>query len=254
MKSSDLREDVILEDENTVIDETKETVEETKDESSLKDEVGKAASSFIKDHIVIICAAFFGLILCIVGLNIRGSAVKEYQAVYANLNDVNNRINKDSIDTVQKTEYRATGVVDGLDKKRWASDDTIITEWIYPAFTFDSAEEYNEHREIYVSRLGTADDFVMEVLPPYIAGYTDIRSEFSTVDDGLGINMKILNFTSYVDGFQDDVYSYVAVVNCSSTRANGETVTSDIILTYSINGKGEVLDFHAATPYIQYNA
>ena len=252
MKSSDLREDVILEEEESVEDIT--ASEEKFDEPSLKDEVGKATSSFIKDHIVIICAVFFGLILCIIGLSIRGSAVKEYQAVFANLNDVNNRINQDNINTNQKTEYRATGVIGGLDKNRWAADDTVITEWIYPAFTFESAEEYNEHREIYVARLGTADDFVMEVLPPYIAGYTDIRSEFSTVDDGLGINMKIVDFKSYVDGFKDDVYSYVAVVNCSSTRANGETILSDIILTYSINGKGEVLDFHAATPYIQYNA
>lgn len=214
-------------------------------------EVKGNVSTFFKQHILIEIALVFCLFLLIVGNSISGSEKKKYDAAFNQLNEVNNRISQDSITVTQQTNYVAKGLIGGLDKKRWADDDVIITEWIYPAFTFESAEEYNQHREIYVSRLGVADDFVMEVLPPYIAGYSEARSESGTIDDGTSINMKITGFQSYVDGFKDDVYSYVAVVSCSSTLANGQTNTSDIILTYSINGKGEVMNFHAATPFTE---
>lgn len=202
-------------------------------------------------HVVLIVAFMCFLVCFIVGSAIKDSASEKYEAMAKQLNDVNNQIESDNINLTQKSTYVSKGIVGGLDKNRWASDDTIITEWIYPAFNFNNDKEYNEHREIYVERLGNSNDFVLEVLPPYIAGYTDARSELATIDDGSSINMKMTKFQSYVDGFKDDVYSYVALVTCSSTSKSGNTNVSDIILTYSINGKGEVLDFFAATPYIK---
>lgn len=210
-------------------------------------EVLNKIKSMLKEHLVLVISILICIFLGLVGGSISGSAKKDYNAVYDQLTKVNNQITQTST-TNQEVVYVVESLENGLDKSRWAADDTIITEWIYDAFNFDSASEYNQNREIYVNRLGASDDFVINVMPPYIAGYTELRNENSEVDDGNSINMHITGFKSYVDKIEDDKYSYVAVVTCASTSKSGYTGSSNVILTYTIKGDGSVVNFHASTP------
>ncbi len=205
--------------------------------------------AFIKEHFILLLTIVIFLVMWIIGGSIRGSARKDYMAVYNQLSDLKNQIDHDTINFVQEKTTATVGLLNGLDKERWQEDDVVITEWIYPAFNWDNADEYNTNRALYVERLGGMNDFVIEVMPPYDPEYAAQTTENATVDDGTGVNMHVTNFKSYVDSINDDVYSYVAVVTVTSTNKKGQTTTSDIILTYAINGKGEVRDFHAATPY-----
>ena len=205
--------------------------------------------AFVKEHFILLLTIVVFLIAWFIGGLIRGSARKEYMAAYNQVSDLKNQIEHDTITLMQDKTTVAVGLLEGLDKQRWQEDDIVINEWIYPAFNFDNADEYNANRDIFIDRLGMNDDFVIEVMPPYDSKYALQSSEDMMVDDGTGINMHVTNFVSYVDAINDDVYSYVAVVTVSSTNKKGKTMTSDIILTYSIDGSGSVQDFHAATTY-----
>ena len=207
--------------------------------------------SFLKSHFLCILASIFFLTLSIIGIQIRATAKSDYQKVFDQLNELKNQINHDSLDVSLSREYEVTELVGGLDKERWKEDDELILDWVRPAFTFENSEEYNNHREIYVERLGQADDFVMEVMPPYIANYTELENENSEINDGTSINMKVVGLKSFVDSVDGDVYSYVAVLTCASTTRKGETNESNVILTYSIDGSKSIFNFHAATPYIK---
>ena len=216
---------------------------------------GKKAGSAVRMHIVCLVCFVLCFVMCVSGAVVRGVAKRAYSSASLRLNNVSNLIEQGSISVGQQVERVVKPLEGGLDKARWASDDAIIAEWIYPAFNFDDADEYNRNREIYVERLGNADDFVREVLPPYIPESSVMKSEQEAINDGKKINLHIANggFKSYVDGFDGDVYSYVAVVTCYSVTTTGysQQRTQDIILTYSINGKGQVVDFHAATPNVR---
>ena len=212
-------------------------------------EILNKLKTLLKEHIVLVIAILICIFLGVIGNSINGSAKSDYEAVYAQLTKVNNQITQTST-TNQEVVVVVEELENGLDKSRWAADDIIITEWIYYAFNFDSAEEYNKNRDIYVGRLGASDDFVINIMPPYIPGYTELRSENSEVNDGNSINMHISGFKSYVDKIEDDKYSYVAVVTCESTARDGYTGASNVILTYTIKGDGSVIDFHAATPSV----
>lgn len=217
--------------------------------------IQKKTRSVFRAHIVCIVCVTAGIMLSITGLVLNGTARRSYGAVLGQVVSVENLIDQSQISVGQKVERVVKPLEGGLDKSRWASDDAIIAEWIYPAFNFDNADEYNRNREIYVKRLGNADDFVKEVLPPYIPEASAMRNEQEAINDGKKINLHIADggFKSYVDGFEGDVYSYVAVVTCYSVSQTGysQQRTQDIILTYSINGAGQVVDFHAATPNLR---
>jgi hypothetical protein len=194
----------------------------------------------IKKHAMLaMCFAVF-IVMLIIGRLINNNGLKQYNTALEQLNRVKNETITQTINTEQKQTVNYKQLVGGLDKNRWYNDDVIMSEWIYPAFTFSSVSEYNENRNTYVNRLGLANDFVVNVMPPYTEGLSSVSSD---------INMKIDRFTSYVDGISGDTYSYVAIVVCSSTKKDGSTGTSSVILTYSIDADGNVLNFHAATPY-----
>lgn len=210
-------------------------------------EVLDKVKSLIKEHIVLAISVLICFVLMILGNSISGSAKADYLVVHNQLTNVNNKIINISTKN-QEVEYVVKPLENGLDKARWAADDIIITEWIYPAFNFEGATEYNTNRDLYVTRLGSSDDFVINIMPPYISGYTTMNSESSEVNNGNTINMSISSFKSYVDKIDGDNYSYVAVVSCSSTANTGGSGASTVILTYTISGNGSVVKFAAATP------
>lgn len=219
---------------------------------NFKENFGEKFVEFLKEHAILLFTIFVFLVLFLIGQGFRGSALKEYRNIEAQIVSVKNQIEQDKITVNQETNYVSRGLVGGLDKNRWASDDVIISEWIYPAFNFSSAQEYNEHRDLFVTRLGQSDDFVQQIMPPFVQGITGVADETSSLDDGSDINMSLTSFKSYVDSVEGDTYSYVAIVKCSSTNARGFAGLSDVILTYSITGDGTVTDFHGATPYLDY--
>ena len=204
----------------------------------------------IKGH-TLFCISFAICIVMLLGCTIvRTSYQSELDKVSSTLVNVTNEITKlKTQNQEEKIVYVDSASAKALDKQRWANDDTIINEWIAPAFNFDSADEYNANREKYIAELGTDDDFVQNVIPPYIAGYTDkISNENETISNGSDMNMSITKFKSYVDKVDGDNYSYVAVITCSSTSSGGGSGDSQMILTYTISKDGKISNFCAAPP------
>lgn len=145
----------------------------------------------------------------------------------------------------------------GLDLERKNKDDRTMVEWISPAFTFDNSNEYNANREIFVERLGQDDQFVKEIMPPYIDGITagaEYDKDGNLISsEGAKFNMEIASngFESYVVSVDDKtgVYQYLATLKVTSHNKNGYSGTGKtVVLTYSVDKDGNISDFHAATP------
>lgn len=204
----------------------------------------------IKGH-TLLCISFAVCFVMLIGCMIaRVSYQSKLDKANSTLVNVTNEITKlKTQGQEEKIVYVDSKSAKALDKQRWANDDTIINEWIAPAFNFDNADEYNKNREKYISELGTNDDFVKNVLTPYIHGYTDkITNENETISNGSDMNMSITKFKSYVDKVDGDNYSYVAVITCSSTSSGGGSGDSQMILTYTISKDGKISNFCAAPP------
>ena len=171
---------------------------------------------------------------------------------------------QNEISTLQISQEEVNYVVveneTGLDLRRVNSDTSKFTnDWIKPAFTWQGANEYNEHRKIFVERLGEKDQFVVDIMPEFIPGitagatYDDDGNIISSEGDKL--NMRVKEVTAHVIGIKKneenrskDIYSYLTVVKTETANKNGYTGDSQLVLTYDIDGEGNVSNFHAAVP------
>lgn len=95
--------------------------------------------------------------------------------------DEMNRI-QNEMDQFQKTDPAFTGVTDiktadnikiewtgvKLDTGRWSTDKAMFWEWIKPAFNYNSATEYNQTRETFISTKGLGKClFTTQFMAPY---------------------------------------------------------------------------------------
>lgn len=160
-------------------------------------------------------------------------------------NDIDRLKNKEKDKIIVEKE-----VTTGLNENRWHSDDTKMLEWVKPAFTFNSPDEYNKNRDLFIQRLGPDDSFVKDIMPPFIQGVTVYTNEEQNIDEGDKLNMEVRSFTSYVKSIDEEngIYSYVAFVVTSSSNKNGYTGESTVIMTYSMDEEGNVSDFVCCIP------
>lgn len=112
-----------------------------------------------------------------------------------------------------------------VDPGRWTTDDRIFWDFISPAFTFNSATEYNQMRENYISQLGNCL-FTVQFL-----AYYDIEAH-ATPDGNGNITAKAIEeanlrynctsdptmFVSYPTAVDSEGnYTYFAMVPMKST-------------------------------------
>lgn len=65
-----------------------------------------------------------------------------------------------------------------VDTGRWMADENIFWEFIYPAFSFDSATEYNQMREDYIEKVGNC------LFTVQFMSYYDIESKCRKNENG----------------------------------------------------------------------
>lgn len=208
----------------------------------------------MKEKIIEFKYVILTLVICLVVLGISKLVCSVTDGQYATASEdlslIRNKIS--SINTQTSKEVHVTKpFTDGLDKERWKTDNHIIYDWVADAFTFNNADEYNEHRKKYISLLGETNQFLTEVLVPYEAVYSDMKWEGDFLDDGTNISSSITSLKSYVvDIGEDNSYTYLAVLERTSANSKGTSISDNILLTYSIDVDGNVSNFHAATPKI----
>lgn len=194
---------------------------------------------------LVICLAILGISKLICSLTDN-----QYTSASETLSQIRNQIS--SINTQTSKEVHVTKpFTDGLDKERWKNDNNTIYSWVADAFTFNNSTEYNEHRNKYLELLGPTHQFLTEILVPYEAVYADMKWEQDIIDDGTNIKSSITSLKSYVvDIGSDNGYTYLAILERTSTASSGSSRSDNIVLTYTIDADGNVSNFRAATPKI----
>lgn len=201
----------------------------------------------INEFKIVIFTLVIGVLLVLV-TNFFSSIMEKQNADVRNqLSSVNNQIS--SIDMMAAKEETVVRPFEGgLDVYKKASDDEIIYNYVYEAFTFSDSYEYNENRQKYVDLLGETNHFVVNVMPPYEAVYSDMGWETDTLDDGTQIRSSMSSLHSFVVDIRDDgSYEYFTIVNRQYIASSGFSSVSNVYLTYVIDTDGNVLDFTAAT-------
>lgn len=210
----------------------------------------------IKSNIFLIVLIALSGIILLIASGTLDSAYNNKASLESELANLNNEIDKNN----QSIASQGTVIIEnelGLDLKRVNGDTVKMLEWITPAFTFKNSDEYNANRQIFIERLGENDQFVKEIMPPFIDGFTydAVYDENGKIveSEGRKFNMEIApnGFTAYVIGLDEetDVYSYLATVSINSRNENGYSgYGKKVVLTYKMDKDGNVTDFHAATP------
>lgn len=157
------------------------------------------AAGFLKEYKKQIITTAITLVVCLVvtqlanfGAGIfRDMKSQADQAVINVMNETDNLKKSDRYFTqdVEKKDYSKLTVewipANGRDPKtavvdtgRWMSDENIFWEFISPAFSFDSATEYNKMREDYIQKVGNCL-FTVQFL-----SYYDIESKCRKDENG----------------------------------------------------------------------
>lgn len=205
----------------------------------------------IKQHLMLVICVGISLLLIFTGAITKGGAQSSRNEAYALLTDTQNKLEIAKQNRIaQKT--LVVYEVSGLDVERKKADDEAMLAWISPAFTFKNGDEYNEHREKYVERLGENDEFVVNIMPPYIPSNVDADGYILNPDgtykyDKNGNKMKVNfnlkikegSFTSFVAKIdeEEDLYEYVTFFTTSSDSAFGYEGSAGqrVIITYTMD-------------------
>lgn len=187
----------------------------------------------IKQHLMLVICVGISLLLIFTGAVMKGGAQSSRNEAYALLTDTQNKLEIAKQNRIaQKT--LVVYEVSGLDVERKKADDEAMLAWISPAFTFKNGDEYNEHREKYVERLGENDEFVVDIMPPYI----DMTAEGEQVPT-FNLKIKEGSFTSFVAKIDEekDLYEYVTFFTTSSDSATGYDGSAGqrVIITYTMD-------------------
>ena len=133
--------------------------------------------------------------------------------------------------------YRTTGIHPETVRK----DTTIFKEFISPAFTWSSGEEYDEMRAEYISLLGEnspfIDVYIVENLKVDDFNYIDINNLKSTIS-----NVDIYPLVE-----RDGVMDYMGVVEYYLYNEDADlvghnahtTTTSKAMVKFTMNGEGD---------------
>lgn len=140
----------------------------------------------------------------------------------------------------------------GMDDRRVREDYQIAIEYFTPAFTWSSGESYDMARDGYVKDLGENHPFLENFMPPN--NYID---QYNYVDLN-NLNSQLKSLDAYAVNIENDIYTYIAIVGITSvahldnTGSLGDVTgqgNANVILTYSINGEGQVSDLGAWTTF-----
>ena len=214
---------------------------------------------FIKRHLMIFIGAGLCIVMMLAGSVMKSSAEKSYREAENHLTDLRNQLIQQQ-QVVDSKRTRTVYEVSGLDLARVSADSQAALEWITPAFTFDSVDEYNENRAIYVERLGEDSDFVTAIMPPYIPSNVDEDGYILNPDGtykydkngnkmkfNFNMTIKTGSFTPYVAKIDEEtgVYTYVAFFLTTSNSSGGYTGSGDqrVIITYTMGDDHQMHDF-----------
>lgn len=142
--------------------------------------IGKAADAAkeSKRQIIVTAITAVACLLCIgIGNFAEGIFVDSGKSTVDEMNRIQNEM-----DQFQKTDPAFTGITDiqtsenvrvewegrKLDTGRWSTDKSLFWEWISPAFNYNSATEYNQTRESFISEKGLGKClFTTQFMAPY---------------------------------------------------------------------------------------
>ena len=210
----------------------------------------------IKNNIALVILIAISGILIMIASGYLESAYNRKAELESELANLSNGLEKLKQDSNKKEVVVIENEL-GLDLDRVTKDNYAMYDWIEPAFTFSNSDEYNENREIFVERLGRDDQFVKEIMPPFIDGFTAkavYDDEGNIIEsEGRKFNMEIVSdgFKAYVTGIDEktDSYHYLATVTVNSRNMNGYSgYGKTVVLTYTVDKDGNISNFHAATP------
>lgn len=141
--------------------------------------------------------------------------------------------------------------VSGLDTNRVRTDDGIVDAFFKKIFTWSSADEYNAVRdELLQSDMLAADNSLLTILFPELQEGQDASGDSSNIiDDGVygQLNMTYDSMTSHVIGIDGTTYSYFTEITVLSQVAGGTANSGEIVVTYSVDKDGQILDLSAYT-------
>lgn len=184
-----------------------------------------------------------GLVACLVVVlvvtAVSGSGVRslerELSAQQTEMADLGNQISVKRTQVNQGTQGVATQVT-GIDLARVQKDNEIAKELISKVTTWSSQAEYDALREemMLTYHLEARDRFMSTFLP----ATTDI--------DALQLNCHYSNMKAMVSNIAGAKYSYFTVVTASGSRS-GATASFNFIMTYDIDGNGNLSNLSAYT-------
>lgn len=148
--------------------------------NGLPGKLGKtaAAVSEARRQIIVTVITVVACLVCIGIANFASSIFTE--SGKDSVNEMNRLRNE--MDQFQKTDEAFTGIGEvqtaeniriewtgtKLDMGRWSTDEAMFWSWIRPAFNYESATEYNQTREEFVSTKGLGKClFTVQFLAPY---------------------------------------------------------------------------------------
>lgn len=141
--------------------------------------------------------------------------------------------------------------VSGLDTNRVRTDDGVAEAFFKKIFTWSSAAEYNVIRdELLQSDILDANNSLLTTVFSELKDEQDVDGGSSNViDDSIygQLNMTYDSMTSHVVGIDGTTYSYFTEVTVLSQVDDGTSNTGKIVVAYSVNKDGQMLDLNAYT-------
>lgn len=121
-----------------------------------------------------------------------------------------------------------------LSTKRWAIDDKDFYNWVKDAFDYDNLTEYNDHRDKYITKLGSNHVFVKNILPEKsVSG--EVYSGNNYIGDAEDLlSSSVKEMVSYIYSIDGDKYTYVAkvTVKCNSYQPTLKSMQDEQVYYY----------------------
>jgi hypothetical protein len=231
-----------------------------KDEQVLQDKTNTVSANSstnpVKPYALCILMGFILIIAIAVCILTNNVSKNNHKAAVTRLASITNAINQ-SDESAKITKEVVRSVDTDLDSDHWSKDDDFIFTWIKDAYTYNSLDEYNEHRAIYADRLGEDNQFVTDIMPYLEAEDITYKDEESYAGGNSRLfSSSISNFESSVLSVNDDAYTYLSILTTVNNFSDqSQSVSSNIILTYTISrsdsGDVQLDDFHAVKQYVK---
>lgn len=123
----------------------------------------------------------------------------------------------------------------GMDAQRKVKDNNAAEELAKLVTTWDSKKSYDTARKDAMTKYDLkADGTFMKTFMPEVVELNSATDNGTTNEiDANGSNMAYQDMTSYVTKIAGDKYTYLAIVNVSSSDKAGNTATKSLMFIYT---------------------